>query len=524
MKRDLDLSIEKPGVVGARISPSVLAVGFAVVAILIFYWRTTASIVAIWMRSETFAHGFVIVPICLWLAWRNRFALAAIPSRPWWPGLMGVLAAGALWLFAAKAGAGVVQQFALAFMLQAAIITIIGLRRSAALVFPLAFLLFAVPTGEFLIPTLMEWTADFTVSALRLSGVPVYREANYFVIPSGAWSVVEACAGLRYVIASLVVGVLYAAVTYRSALRRTLFIIASILVPIVANWLRAYMIVMIGHLSSNKLATGIDHVIYGWVFFGLVMLLLFWVGSFWREFDSSDQFEATRATSLSRIVDTPSTPIKSSFVAALATVVAAAVWQPLEMALGTPLGREAVVLRDVSGTNGWATSTRVVDWRPDYEGYKTELRQTFDKDGRSIGLYIAYYRNQAKGRELITSGNQLTMPKNWQWKQLAAASDTVRWNEHPTTVDRVELAGLNQRINVFSLYWIGGRVTASPYTAKALQAWSNLTGLGDDGALIAMYAPVAGDGRETLEAMRAFAADMSPAIERALIAARDGGQ
>ena len=53
--------------------------------------------------------------------------------------------------------------------------------------------------------------------------------------------------------------------------------------PIVANWLRAYMIVMIGHLSNNKLAVGVDHIIYGWVFFGLVMLLLFWVGSFWQE-------------------------------------------------------------------------------------------------------------------------------------------------------------------------------------------------------------------------------------------------
>jgi len=39
-------------------------------------------------------------------------------------------------------------------------------------------------------------------------------------------------------------------------------------VPIIANWLRAYMIVMIGHLSGNKLAVGVDHLIYGWLFFG----------------------------------------------------------------------------------------------------------------------------------------------------------------------------------------------------------------------------------------------------------------
>src|SRR5207302_659360 len=122
------------------------------------------------------------------------------------------------------------------------------------LVFPLAFLLFAVPAGELLIPTLIEWTADFTYHAIRLSGVPMYREGNHFILPTGYWSIVEACSGIRYIIASLMVGTIYAAVAYRSALRRALFIAASILVPIVANWLRAYMIVMLGHLSNNKLA------------------------------------------------------------------------------------------------------------------------------------------------------------------------------------------------------------------------------------------------------------------------------
>ena len=129
----------------------------------------------------------------------------------------------------------------------------------------------------------MEHTANFTVFALRLTGIPVYREGLFFTLPSGSWSVVEACSGLRYLIASLTLGLLYAYLTYRSFARRAIFIAFSVIVPIVANWLRAYMIVMIGHLSSMKYAVGVDHLIYGWLFFGVVMLILFWVGSFWRE-------------------------------------------------------------------------------------------------------------------------------------------------------------------------------------------------------------------------------------------------
>src|SRR5690606_22417596 len=86
-----------------------------------------------------------------------------------------------------------------------------------------------------------------------------------------------------YLIASITLGALYAYLTYRSWKRRLLFVIAAMIVPVFANGGRAYMIVMIAHLSDMKLALGVDHYIYGWVFFGLVMLLLFWIGSFWRE-------------------------------------------------------------------------------------------------------------------------------------------------------------------------------------------------------------------------------------------------
>ena len=53
------------------------------------------------------------------------------------------------------------------------------------------------------------------------------------------------------------------------------------------------MIVMIAHLSDMKLALGVDHYIYGWVFFGLVMLLLFWLGSLWAEPDQDHAADTT---------------------------------------------------------------------------------------------------------------------------------------------------------------------------------------------------------------------------------------
>ena len=44
-----------------------VAVGVAFVAILALYWRTAAEMAVVWTRSETFTHGFLVLPISLWL-------------------------------------------------------------------------------------------------------------------------------------------------------------------------------------------------------------------------------------------------------------------------------------------------------------------------------------------------------------------------------------------------------------------------------------------------------------------------
>src|ERR1043166_3121506 len=203
------------------------------------YAETALSTVAIWQRSETFAHGYLILPISGWLIWRRRELLLRMTPRPaFWP-LWLLAAVGFGWLLGDLAGVLPVKQYGLVLMIGLAAWVVLGTRIVHALAFPLLFLLFAVPIGEFMLPTLMAHTADFTIFALQASGIPVYREGLFFTIPSGRWSVVEACSGLRYLIASATLGCLYAYLTYRSAARRAAFIAFSVVVPIVANWLRA---------------------------------------------------------------------------------------------------------------------------------------------------------------------------------------------------------------------------------------------------------------------------------------------
>jgi exosortase/archaeosortase family protein len=102
-------------------------------------------------------------------------------------------------------------------------------------------------------------------------------------IPEGQFYIAEACAGLRFLIASIAFGVLYAVTMFRSPLRRAIFIVASILVPIVANGFRALGIVVLGHELGSAQAAETDHVLYGWIFFSIVILLLTLAGTPFRQ-------------------------------------------------------------------------------------------------------------------------------------------------------------------------------------------------------------------------------------------------
>jgi exosortase A len=501
------------GALGVR---ALLPVVPCLVVVFAWHWETTLSMVAIWRRSETFTHGFVVLPIVLYLVWRAREASARIPAQPCYAALLGIVGSGLVWLLGELASVVALTHFGMVAMVPFTVWAVLGTGMVRALAFPLAFLFFAVPFGDFLVPTLIDRTADFTIAALRLSGVPVYREGNYFQIPTGSWSVVEACSGVRYLIASVMVGCLYAYLTYRSLKRRLIFVGVSIVVPIIANWVRAYMIVMLGHLSENRIAAGVDHVIYGWVFFGVVIALVFWVGSRWRE-DTADAARAMPAPA-------PANPgaRRSVLAASLAALVLIAVWKPVGAALEPVDRRDAVRLAPIAPAHGWTPlGGQLATWRPHFVNASREVLQVFAKDGEAVAVYIGYYRNQTQQAELVTWRNQLVSEADPRWFKSAGGTRDLTLGSAPIRARTAELTGPGARLLAWQWYWVDGRVTASDHLAKLYLVAARLLGRGDDSAVIVVFTRMA-DSKDGGAAPRlaAFTGAMWGPIERALEEAR----
>ena len=476
------------------------------------YYGTAASMVSIWDSSETFAHGYVILPISLWLIWRRRANFSALPPTPYWPALALLAALGIGWLAAYIGEVQVISQYMFVAMFPAIALAVLGPRLAASFAFPLLFLLFAVPFGEIFVGPLIEHTANFTVAAVRAVGIPVLRNGTRFELPTGSWSVVEACSGVRYLISSITLGSLYAYLTYRSTKRRLLFVGLAIVVPVVANWLRAFMIVMIGHLSGMELATGVDHLIYGWLFFGLVMFIMFWIGSFWRE---------EEAPTPAPLAATPALAKASGRIAPMvaAVLVLVAVWpafayyneqanlNPRPVQLATP-------------AISWSVAPAFSQWIPAFKGPSAQYTGVFKQDAAPVALHVLYYRNQGPYHALVTSVNVLAGPKD-PWHEIGSSSVTTDLAGRPLSLRETRMSGPSgAHMLVWQWMAIDGHITSSNISGKLWQARSKLLFRGDDGAAVLLAAPYDTDPSTARAALRAFTASQGAAIDAALAATR----
>lgn len=490
--------------------------GLALALLVLLFWSTVLSMVSIWYRSETFAHGFLIAPISIWLVWRKREQLAQFTPVGNFLGLPILLMLGCGWLLANLAEVQVVQQLTFVAMIPVMVGSLLGWHIVRTILFPLGFLLFMVPVGEGLIPPMMDFTATFSVHALRLTGLPVYWEGTHFSIPSGDWSVVEGCSGVRYLIASVTMGTLYAYLSYRSYWRRAVFVLLAIVVPIIANGMRAYMIVMIAHLSDMKLAMGVDHLIYGWVFFGFVMLILFWIGSLWSEPEAP--FESSGAA----VASGRKRP-RSTVVVFAASLVAVAVWPAAAYQLrsDTPEAGGVIaepVIRPAARAPWISDSQDWVDWKPRYVNFDRELQTSFVDGAERVGIYLAYYERQRQDAELVNSQNVMIPQKHPQWRQLDEEQVTIELGSQPAQVRQAWLGSANQKLLIWHWYWINGTHTSNRYYGKLLEARDRLLGRPQRSVGVVVYTEYDHRNDGSAQVLQRFLDTMLPSIEASLAA------
>lgn len=463
-----------PNVTNNRRAVSWTALLAAWIGILFAFRDSVLLVIESWETMPSHAHGYVVVLVVAYFLWKKRPFIDAVSFSPSLVGLCAFLLAALAALIGELVSAAVVVQFAAIFLIMASVWAIMGYQAFKTLFGPLAFLFFTISFGQDVLPTLMDWTADATVVALRATGIPVFQQDRHFIIPSGSWAVVEACSGIRYLFTAFFIGTIYAYITYRSWLKRTLFVAAMLALALFANWLRAYTIVLVAHLSNNEWGLGLSHLTFGWVIFGVVVFTAFWIGNHWHEADPP--LPSEKSAIAGRLAPTTLTA---------ALIVSLTLGIPhISQTLLTGSGDRAVEpALDFSESLAGLTSVGATHAliTPEYAGAVRVHQQVFRQGDADLLLYIAYYRNQTQGRELVNVANQLEPTKDWNWtgnRQYIIAGSPVA-TLHVEKYTRGSDVALASRI-----YWNAGFTTQSSMRSKLVQAINLLTGRGDDGAAV----------------------------------------
>jgi exosortase A len=390
--------------------------------LLIFVGFATdwARIASIAWTSSTFNHILLIPVILAWLVMQRAPELARIAPQPWWPALLLSLGAALLWLLGAFAGLNLARQLGLVALLVSTVPLLLGVRVTAALAFPLAYAFLMVPMGEELVPALQLITAKITVALVEASGIPAHIAGVFIDTPAGLFEVAEACSGVKFLVAMVALGLLVANVCFRSWKRRALFMVACVVVPILANGLRAFATIWIAQSIGVERAVGIDHIIYGWVFFAVVVAML--LAGAWRWFDRSplapfaDIDCITASPLLARLERHGGAPLRLMAALVLIVVVAQG-WARAGDALLADLPAKPQ-LPQVEGWQQIAGPQPGLAWQPRGGGADRRLAGRYrDALGREVDVFVALYAAQGEGREPGGFGQGALPPDSgWSWQ------------------------------------------------------------------------------------------------------------
>jgi exosortase A len=488
--------------------------GVAIAIFAVGFHQEAADAVGVWIASTAYNHCFLVLPVVAYLLWERRSIIAACSPQPaLWPLFLMPLLSVA-WLVAAALDIKEGRQLLVVAMFEGVLLSALGLRVYRLLLAPLLFLFFLVPTGSFLVPALQSITADSTVFLLQLLRVPVFSDGYTIEIPGAVFAIVEACAGLRFLVAASVFACLFAVVMYRGWMRRAIYIALSIAVAIGANVVRAFGIVYLAYLTGAAQAVAADHVLYGFLFLSIVIALLISIGMLFAESGVLPPPSTTRQEK-----PPPRWHLAAVPLAALLAMTgpAFAAWQN-SRAPSNPL---AVTGGPEVAAPWQVRAASAADWRPVVRGADREYLDAFDgPDLASVTRYVALYRLRATGNRLTQGGNRAGDED--QWSIAPARRLSVDLLGRTVGVTQTVLSRGSDRRLVWSFYVVDGQIVAGALEAKLLQLRMILRRQKAVGALVMVETGIETETRDAEDILRRFLAANQPFPRYVAAVERDG--
>ena len=401
------------------------------VVVIAALWSGVAKLLHFWISTVDYHYAFLATACCIAWLFHSTRKLGDVQAnpRPWiLAPLMFVIV---IWCAAYMAASDMLQQILIPLILWLAIVAGAGFAAGRVCAQPIACLYLVLPLWEYLVPLLQRLTVAVTESSLSVIGIPTHVYANLVRIPEGTFEIAEGCAGKKYFIVAVTLGVLAGAYAGLSMKRRLVFVAAAAMLALLANWLRVLIVVVAGHATNMRhYLVAKEHLTFGTLVFVVLLVALLALLKVLSNHEPPGALQAIPASS-------------AAFAARVESRYALLVLLPLAMPVILEFkaaGSATARLASLPFLEGDWQGPLPPDgqWTPTFAGRADEVRASYRSAAGVIEIYINVFAQQSDGRELVNFANTLFAPGRWdvgsqptaasfaqlQWREASAGSQT----------------------------------------------------------------------------------------------------
>jgi exosortase D (VPLPA-CTERM-specific) len=243
------------------------------------YFLTLKGLFNIWSTNDDYSYGFLIPLVSGYLVWERRGQMNHTTTQANWFGVIPFFLFLLISLYGVLGSSPSAVQPTIPLVLLSVVLLCFGCKMFKVLFFPLAFLIFMIP-----LPTLIQsqiglplklLSTELGAVILRLVGVSVFVEGSVIDLGVTQLQVVDACAGLRFVLPLLALGAIFAHFFERFWRKKVLLVAAAVPIAVVTNSIRIAITGILSYLYGSEIAMGFFHSFSGWVVFIFAFTLLF---------------------------------------------------------------------------------------------------------------------------------------------------------------------------------------------------------------------------------------------------------
>lgn len=226
------------------------------------------------MWDQDLAHALPTLALMFFLLAQRDFSIATPSNKTpfYWLQLIALSGCSVLWYLFESLSISLPAYLLVLIIICLFISTSLSARVMLRASPYLALMIFIIPIWSELTPFLVDISSKMVGYAVKQSNLTALLDGNSIFIPSGTIYIADGCSGLRYLTIALLMGYLLILINQYRLRSAIITMVIALVLGLIANWLRIYLLVLIGYHTEMQSSLMQNHETFGWIVFTCILL------------------------------------------------------------------------------------------------------------------------------------------------------------------------------------------------------------------------------------------------------------